>query len=145
MLSFFVTIIKTLPEPELNALQISLNHIESCRGSVDRHVSHSAIQPTPGFTDMSLYPLRYYIFIGVGRGLCLVIEDDNVWIFPSVACVMLLPKVGSCCPPFKSQPRGQLFENKVCFRSDANNRGKVGLLSKGCLISTTDTQWVRSL
>ena len=109
---FFITVMKVLPEPEPKARQIPLDHIEYCRGSVVRNVSHSEIWPIPGFTDMSLYPFSYYTLTGDGWVLCLVFEDDKAWVFSSVASVMWLPKVGSCCPPFKSQIRGQLHRKK---------------------------------
>ena len=62
-----VTVMKVLPEPEPNALQIPQDHTEDCRGSVVWNGSHSAIRPIPwvhSHTPLSpliLYPHRGWV------------------------------------------------------------------------------------
>ena len=63
----FVTVMKVLPEPEPNALQIPPDHTEDCRGSMVWNGSHSAIRPIPwvhSHTPLSpliLYPHRGWV------------------------------------------------------------------------------------
>ena len=110
---FFVMTLKVLPEPEPNALQIPLDHTEDCRGSVFWDASHSAIRPIPcvhwhvPLSVLMLYP--HWRWVGVMSGLW----GWQAWVFPSVACVTLLLKVGSYCPPIKSQVRGQLHRKET--------------------------------
>ena len=64
---FFITVMKVLPEPEPNALQIPPDHTEDCRGSMVWNGSHSAIRPIPwvhSHTPLSpliLYPHRGWV------------------------------------------------------------------------------------
>ena len=113
---FFITIFKILPEPEHKALQASLNDTESCRRKYGQACQPFCHLPNPLGSLTSLYPFWYYMGIGGGWLFCLVFEDDKDWTNPWVVCVMLLPKVGSCCLPFKSQLRAQ-FPRKECLLS----------------------------
>ena len=70
---FFITVMKVLPEPEPKAWQIPLDHIEDCRGSAVRNVSHSEIWPIPWIhwhvplSFLILYP--HWRWVGVVSGL----------------------------------------------------------------------------
>ena len=116
MLSSSSQYLKILPEPEHKALQASLDDTESCIRKYVQACQPFYHMPNPLGSLTSLYPFWYYTGIGGGWLFCLVFDDDKDWTNPWVVCVMLLPKVGSCCLPFKSQLRAQ-FPRKECLLS----------------------------